>query len=107
MIAVVGFILKVRGSSKATPERDPIPGIAPTTSPMMAPKIAEIRLSKDSDKDLLYSVIIHELVHAYVFEYGMPRENYNQEDMCNFFGAYGTEIIENACRIQSLLSREK
>lgn len=68
-------------------------------------KIGEIRLASEIDKDLLYSTIIHELVHAYLFEYGMPRDNYSQEDMCNFFGAYGTEIIENACKIQSLLSR--
>lgn len=69
-------------------------------------KLGEIKLSSEIDKDLLYSTIIHELTHAYLFEYGMPRDNYSQEDMCDFFGAYGTEIIENACKIQSLLSRE-
>lgn len=70
-------------------------------------KSAIIRLSNKIDNQLLYSTIIHELVHAYLFEYGMPRDNYNQEDMCNFFGAYGTEIIENAYKIQSLFSKEK
>lgn len=69
-------------------------------------KIGEIRLANDMDKDLSYSTLIHELVHAYLFECGMPRETYSQEDVCNFFGAYGKEIIENACKIQSLISRE-
>ena len=69
-------------------------------------KISEIRLAKDIDKDLLYSTLIHELVHAYLFEYGMPRETYSQEDMCNFFGAYGKEIIENACKIIKFYDKE-
>ena len=43
MMAVVGFILKVSGSSKATPLRDPIPGIAPTSKPTMAPNKAEVK----------------------------------------------------------------
>lgn len=68
--------------------------------------LAKITISKNLDKTLLYSTIVHELTHAYLFEYGMPRETYSQEDMCNFFGAYGKEIIENACKIQSLLSRK-
>lgn len=83
-----------------TPEEDRTIGLT-------SYKLGEIRLSKNLDKNLLYSTIIHELIHAYLFEYGMPRDNYNQEDICNFFGAYGTEIIENACKIQSLLSRVK
>lgn len=67
-------------------------------------KLGEIRLLKHLDKDLLYSIIIHELTHAYLFEYGMSRETYSQENMCDFFGAYGTEIIENACKIIGGLS---
>lgn len=70
-------------------------------------KSAIIRLSNKIDNQLLYSTIIHELVHAYLFEYGIYDNNYTNENVCNFFGAYGTEIIENACKIQSLLSRIK
>ena len=36
----------------------------------------------------------------------MPRETYSQEDMCNFFGAYGKEIIENACKIIKFYDKE-
>lgn len=46
MMAVVGFILKVSGSNKATPVRDPIPGIAPTSKPTMAPNKAEVRFGR-------------------------------------------------------------
>ena len=46
MMAVVGFILKVSGSNRATPLRDPIPGIAPTSKPMMAPNKAEAKFGR-------------------------------------------------------------
>ena len=43
MTAVVGSILKVKGSRSATPDNYPIPGIAPTIRPMMAPAVAAKR----------------------------------------------------------------
>lgn len=59
-------------------------------------KSAIIRLSNKIDNQLLYSTIVHELVHAYLFEYGIYDDNYTNENVCNFFGAYGKKIIETA-----------
>lgn len=59
-------------------------------------KIASIRISDKMDNELLYSTIVHELVHAYLFEYGIYDDNYTNENVCNFFGAYGKKIIKTA-----------
>ena len=59
-------------------------------------KSAIIRLSNKIDNQLLYSTIVHELVHAYLFECGIYDDNYTNENVCNFFGAYGKKIIETA-----------
>ncbi len=45
-MAVVGSILKVKGRSNDTPDRDPIPGIAPTRSPIIAPTSADVRFGR-------------------------------------------------------------
>lgn len=37
------------------------------------------------------STIIHELTHAFLFSYGNQVEG--EEQMCDFFGAHGDEII--------------
>jgi hypothetical protein len=57
---------------------------------------AKITISKNLDKPLLYSTIVHELTHAYLFEYGLYDKKYSNENVCNFFGAYGKEIMASA-----------
>ena len=46
MIPVVGFILKVIGSNRETPAAAPIPGIAPTIMPRIAPTSAAVAFPK-------------------------------------------------------------
>lgn len=43
------------------------------------------------------STVIHELVHAFMFSYGNQVEG--EEQMCDFFGVHGDEIIMLTDRI--------
>lgn len=43
------------------------------------------------------STVIHELVHAFLFSYGNQVEG--EEQMCDFFGVHGEEIVALADKI--------
>ena len=75
-------------------EQDGIEGLGLTNY-----KKGTIEILKGIDKELTKSTIIHELTHAYLFEYGMPKEEYTLEDVCNFIGAYGEEIINKSKQV--------
>lgn len=59
-------------------------------------ELAKITISKNLDKQLSYSTIVHELTHAYLFECGIYDKEYSNENVCNFFGAYGKDIMASA-----------
>ena len=48
-------------------------------------------------KSVARSTVIHELVHAFMFSYGNQVEG--EEQMCDFFGVHGDEIIMLADQI--------
>ena len=41
----------------------------------------------------LSATIIHELTHAFIWEYGFYQATFTHEIVCDFFGVYGKEII--------------
>lgn len=41
----------------------------------------------------LSATIIHELTHAFIWEYGFYQATFTQEVVCDFFGIYGKDII--------------
>lgn len=53
---------------------------------------ARINIRKKQTVEVMRSTVIHELVHAFLFSYGV--EVTDNEEMCNFFGAFGDEIIK-------------
>lgn len=64
-----------------------------------------IEILDNLDKELTKSTILHELTHAYLFEYGMPKEEYTLEDVCNFIGAYAEEIVIKSNNILNKIKR--
>lgn len=46
-----------------------------------------------------FSTIVHELTHAFIFEYGFNDIMFDEEDLCAFMGAYIKQIFEFATRI--------
>lgn len=57
------------------------------------------RIIEINDKSTLANVrstIIHELTHAFMWEYGFNQVRFSYEVVCDFFGAYGDEIIAAA-----------
>lgn len=68
-------------------------------------KTSTITISTSIDSNLTYTTIVHELTHAYLFEYGLISKTYNNEHVCNFFGTYGKDIIENTTKIINSLKR--
>jgi hypothetical protein len=46
-----------------------------------------ISIKKDIDKVKMRRTLIHEIVHAVRFEYGLPREK-NEEVICDFISAF-------------------
>ena len=46
-----------------------------------------------------FSTIVHELTHAFIFEYGFNDIMFDEEDLCAFMGAYIGQIFEFANRI--------
>lgn len=51
-------------------------------------------------KDMLRRTIIHELVHAFIWTYGLENSKpFTEEQMCNFFETYYQDIIKLSERI--------
>lgn len=42
-----------------------------------------------------YKTLIHEMTHAYISSYGFKDIIFDEENICNFFEAYGKQIIDN------------
>jgi hypothetical protein len=55
-------------------------------------------------------VLIHEITHAYIYEYGIREHSkgatWNEEDLCVFFEHYGFQIINEASRIARNISEK-
>ena len=49
-------------------------------------------------------VLIHEITHAFIWCYGFKGSKLNDEDICNFIGAFGQKIIDYA---NEILANEK
>ena len=39
-----------------------------------------------------FTTIVHEVIHAMMFEYGMDDDNWNEEKICLFMGAHYEEL---------------
>lgn len=66
-----------------------------------------IWVSKEIPLELRHKVLIHEITHAYMYmtQAYLP-EHLDEEFMCNFFEAFGKEIIADADRIYRELLKE-
>jgi len=60
-------------------------------------KKATIRIMKDMTYEVTRMTVIHEVVHCFLFSYGINVED--NESMCDFFGAHGDEIISTTNKI--------
>lgn len=59
----------------------------------------EIILRGNVPKTMLYATLAHELTHAFLFAYGYSNnETFNHEQLCEFVGAYASDIIKIADR---------
>lgn len=66
-----------------------------------------IYLDPSIKESRILSVLIHELVHVYLFEHNHQKKNHSEEDMCHFLGAYAEEIVDKARNFMERLKREK
>lgn len=55
----------------------------------------------------LSNTIIHELTHAFVWEYGFQQVDFNLEVVCDFIGNYLLDIHKIYMKIMSELEKEK
>jgi len=53
-----------------------------------------IQIRNDLHYNDTRSTIIHEIVHAYIAEYGFDGIVFDEENLCNFMGAYATDIVD-------------
>ena len=44
----------------------------------------EIHIASVPNTQVIRRTIIHEVVHAYLYSYGFPKNNFNEEDLCEF-----------------------
>ncbi len=56
-----------------------------------------ISIRNGMKRSVTRSTVIHELTHAFLFSYGNKVED--EEQMCDFFGVHGDEIVSLADRI--------
>lgn len=58
----------------------------------------EIYLSESLKPDSKYSILCHELSHAFLFETQLDKksENFSEEELCDFMGMYGKSIMQIA-----------
>ena len=64
-----------------------------------------IYLRNDQAPELYRQTLIHELVHAYAFSFGVHlyADDDTEESICDFFGALGDKIITHANQIMAKL----
>ena len=67
-------------------------------------KQSKIVVLKSLDSGNKKMTLIHEITHAFIWCYGFKGGKLNDEDICNFVGAYGEKIIDYANKI---LANEK
>ena len=66
----------------------------------------EIYLVVDNiSSELLYRTIKHELTHAFLFSYGINKEELTEEEVCNFVEVYAEDIIKKANSIFNRLTK--
>ena len=63
-----------------------------------------IYLNKELDNGLLYSVLCHELVHAFCFSYNIYFNLEEEERLASFIEHFGNDILNAAENIYSRLS---
>jgi len=56
----------------------------------------KIYINSTMEDDLVYETIKHELVHAYLFSYGMGQIKFDEEVVCDFVSTYGDSIIKDS-----------
>ena len=54
-----------------------------------------IYLNENLSGTLLYNVLCHEIVHAFMFSYDLYLDYEQEEKMANFIADYGKEIVNN------------
>lgn len=54
-----------------------------------------IYLNENLSGTLLYNVLCHEIVHAFMFSYNLYLDYEQEEKMANFIADYGKEIVNN------------
>lgn len=58
-----------------------------------------IFIDKSLGNSDLKSTVVHELVHAFIWEFGFHQVQLTQEVVCDMFGIYGERIIKLANRL--------
>lgn len=61
----------------------------------------KIFIQKGMLKSLIERTIRHELTHAYLYSYGINKDEYSLEEVCNFVETYGKDIEKHT---QELIS---
>ena len=55
-----------------------------------------ILIDSDIKEPDLTATVIHEITHAFIWEYGFAQVTFADEIVCDFFGVYGKDIIKIA-----------
>lgn len=55
-----------------------------------------IYIRNDLESNRLFTVLVHELTHAYIDSYGFTGRSYNEEDLCTFNEVYAADIVSTA-----------
>lgn len=66
-----------------------------------------IFISEALNKHETSKTLIHELVHAFTWEFGFYQVKFTDEIICDFFSIYGREIIKLADYIEMLKGEMK
>ena len=59
----------------------------------------KIYIRKGLPEEVARSTVIHELCHAFLFTYGIQADDYDEEQVCNFFGTHADRILKLTDRI--------
>lgn len=64
-------------------------------------KTCHIYIDKDLQPTLFRQILLHELLHAFTFSYGvhLKADETDEEVIADFFGAHGDEMVEAANQI--------
>jgi len=66
--------------------------------------IQTIEINEDLCKDQKIRTLKHEIVHAWLYSWGMRKEDYTEEELCEIFANNGTNIES---LVQAILEEEK